>query len=124
MTKEVIICYLLCHNLEMWKFLVILVDINLRLARYQSWYLFRKFLLAKFLDWELCSQKSLLNVSAISLSSEITFSPSNKISGSLKAFPFFTSKNFICKFTFVKKKRFYFSPKVLLAVTSSILRLM
>ena len=34
-----------------------IVNINLRLARYHSRHLFRNFLLAKFLDWELCSQK-------------------------------------------------------------------
>ena len=58
------------------------------------------------------------------MSSEITFSTSEEISGSLKSFPFSTGKIFVCKFTFSEKRGFTFLQKVLLYVTSRILRLL
>ena len=53
--------------------------------------------------------KHSLNVSAISMSSEITFSTSEEISGSFKSFAFSTSKVFVCRFTFFEKEVLLFS---------------
>ena len=49
------------------------IDYNLRLARYHSLNLFNNFLFTVFRQGTMFTKKS-LNVSAISLSSEITFS--------------------------------------------------
>ena len=68
--------------------------------------------------------KNSLNVSATPMSSEITFLTFEEGSGLLKSFPFFTSKIFVCKFTFSEKRGFTFLQKVLLSVTSRILRLL
>ena len=59
------------------------VNINLRLARYHSRHLFRNFLFEIFRLGTMFTKNS-LNVSAISMSSEITFSVSGEISGPLK----------------------------------------
>ena len=94
------------------------------MSRYHSLPLFRNFFLARFLDWELYSQKMTLNISAISLLSEITFATSKEISGSLLAFPFSIREIFDCKLVSSEKRGFTFSKKVLLPGTSSILRLL
>ena len=53
--------------------------------------------------------KNLLNVSAISLLPEITFSTSEEMSGSLKAFR--SSTSLIFEFTFSKKEVLLFSKR-------------
>ena len=55
--------------------------------------------------------KNLLNVSAISLLPEITFSTSEEMSGSLKAFPSSTSLIFVHEFTFSEKEVLLFSKR-------------
>ena len=64
--------------------------------------------------------KKSLNVPAIPLSSEVPFSTTEEIPGSLNAFPFSSSVIFVCNFTFFEKTGFTFLQKVFLPVTSRI----
>ena len=85
------------------------VNIILRLARIIPYICFLIFFGKSFFTVNYAHKKFVK--CAISLSSEITFSISEEISGSLKAFSFSTNEICVRKFTSSEKKRFYFSPK-------------
>ena len=102
---------------------MIFKHVNLGLARYHYLNLFCNFLPAKLLNQELCSQKFVKCFSSFRVIWN-HFLNFEEISGLLKAFPFSTSEIFVCKLIFPEKRRFTLLQKILLSVTSHILRLL